>query len=62
VHYVVTGGGGAPLYPVDSPMEGITKKMVSTEHFVRFKVAPGLAQVEAIGLDGAVLDSFEVKK
>ena len=61
VHYVVTGGGGAPLYPVDGPMEGITKKVVSTEHFVRLKMEPGKASVEAWGLDGAILDTFEMK-
>lgn len=60
IHYVVTGGGGAPLYPVDGPMAGITKKVVATEHFVRLLVSPGLARVQAVGLDGTVLDSFEV--
>jgi predicted phosphodiesterase len=61
VHYVVTGGGGAPLYPVDGALEGITKKVVSTEHFVRLKVSPQSASVEALALDGTVLDAFEVK-
>lgn len=61
VHYVVTGGGGAPLYPVDGSMEGITKKVVMTEHFVRLKVNPSSAAVEALALDGTLLDSFEVK-
>jgi predicted phosphodiesterase len=61
VHYVVTGGGGAPLYPVDAPMEGITQKVISTEHHVRLKVEPGKATLTAIGLDGAVLDQFEMK-
>jgi len=61
VHYIVTGGGGAPLYPVDGSLEGITKKVVMTEHFVRLKVTPTSAAVEAIALDGSVLDAFEVK-
>lgn len=61
IRYIVTGGGGAPLYPVDGPMENITQKVVSTEHYVILSVEPGLAKVEAIGLDGAVLDAFEMK-
>lgn len=60
VRYIVTGGGGAPLYPVDGPIEGITQKVETTEHFVRLKIAPGSATVEAIGLDGTVLDSSTV--
>jgi acid phosphatase type 7 len=61
VKYIVTGGGGAPLYPVDGPIEGITKKLVSTEHFVRLLISPGLAKVQAVATDGTVLDSFEVE-
>lgn len=61
IHYIVTGGGGAPLYPVDGALDGITLKQVSTEHFVRLLVSPGLAKVQAVALDGTVLDSFEVK-
>ena len=61
IHYIVTGGGGAPLYPVDGPIEGITRKLVSTEHFVRLLVSPGLAKVQAVATDGTVLDSFELK-
>jgi 3',5'-cyclic AMP phosphodiesterase CpdA len=61
VHYVVTGGGGAPLYPVDGVYEGITRKVVSTEHFVRLIVSPQTAKVEGLALDGTVLDTFEVK-
>jgi hypothetical protein len=34
VHYFTTGGGGAPLYDVDEPPEGITKKVSRTENFV----------------------------
>lgn len=61
IHYIVTGGGGAPLYAVDGAMDGITLKQVSTEHFVRLLVSPGLAKVQAVALDGTVLDAFEVK-
>jgi len=61
IHYVVTGGGGAPLYDVDKPAEGITIKAVSTEHFVKIHVEAGVMKVTAIALDGSILDEFEIK-
>lgn len=61
IHYVVTGGGGAPLYDVDKPAAGITVKAVSTEHFVKIRVEGGVVKVTAIALDGRMLDEFEMK-
>lgn len=61
VHYVTTGGGGAPLYDVDKPPAGITQKVISTEHFVSVKVTGKSAQLEAFGLDGSVLDRTDLK-
>jgi hypothetical protein len=61
VHYVTTGGGGAPLYDVDKPPAGITQKVISTEHFVAVKVTGKSAHVEAFGLDGSVLDRIDLK-
>lgn len=60
VHYIVTGGGGAPLYPVDGAMEGITLKVESTEHYVRVKVDGKTARSEAVALDGRVIDTVEM--
>jgi hypothetical protein len=60
VHYVVTGGGGAPLYDVGKPADGITQKVASTEHFVKIHVEAGTAKVTAIALDGSTLDQFEM--
>jgi hypothetical protein len=60
IHYVITGGGGAPLYDVDKPIPGITVKAVSTEHFVTIGVEGKVARVEAIALDGRKLDEFEL--
>ena len=57
VHYFITGGGGAPLYDVDKPPEGITKMVVSTEHFVVVKVDGTTARVETIKLDGQPLET-----
>ncbi len=60
IHYVITGGGGAPLAPADKPLPGITKKVESTEHFVRVNVSGDQAAVEAIALDGHTIDKFEL--
>jgi calcineurin-like phosphoesterase family protein len=61
VHYVTTGGGGAPLYDVDKPPPGITQKVISTEHFVSVTVAGKSAHIEAFALDGSVLDRIDLK-
>ncbi len=61
VHYIVTGGGGAPLYDVDKPAEGITVKVVSTEHFVTVAVDGKVAHIEAIAVDGKKLDEIEIR-
>ena len=60
VRYLVTGGGGAPLYEVDAPLEGITQKAERTEHFVQVQVDGAKALVEAIAVDGRLIDKFEL--
>jgi len=60
VHYVVTGGGGAPLYPVDAPIEGTTLKGESTEHYVRVQVDGNQAVIEAVALEGHLVDRFNL--
>ena len=60
VHYIVTGGGGAPLYPVDAPIPEITKKVESTEHFVKVSVNGKQARSEAIALDGHMIDTIDL--
>ncbi|MBZ5725329.1 MAG: metallophosphoesterase [Acidobacteriia bacterium] len=62
VHYFITGGGGAPLYDVNQPPPGITRKVASTEHFVAVKVEGKTARVEAIQLDGNPLEVTELGK
>jgi 3',5'-cyclic AMP phosphodiesterase CpdA len=57
VHYFTTGGGGAPLYDVDTPPKGITVKVVSTENFVIVNVDGKTARVEARKPDGELLES-----
>ena len=60
IHYLVSGGGGAPLYDVSKPPEGITQKVVSTENFIRFRCDGKTMHVEAIDTDGQKLDAFEL--
>ena len=57
VHYIVTGGGGAPLAPVDDPIPGITQKVEKVEHFVIVKVEGNRAQIDAIALDGHPIET-----
>src|SRR6266849_2987990 len=61
IHYVITGGGGAPLYDVDKPADGITQKVISTEHFVTVTVDGPTARIEAIAVDGRKLDEIELQ-
>lgn len=61
VHYVVSGGGGAPLYDVDKPPAGITQKVMSIENFVSVRVTGKTAHADAISINGDVIDSFDLK-
>ena len=59
VDYVVTGGGGAQLYPcVDDQPWLIT--CLSVNHFLIVEVEGSKISVKAIGTDGRPVDSFEV--
>jgi hypothetical protein len=60
IHYVISGGGGAPLYDVSKPPEGITQKVVSIENFVEVSVDGRTAHFRAIAIDGSTLDEFEI--
>lgn len=60
VYYIVTGGGGAPLYPVGSSEWTIYSE--SSYHFCSVELADTLLHFKAIRLDGTVMDSFTIKK
>jgi 3',5'-cyclic AMP phosphodiesterase CpdA len=60
VHYIVTGGGGAPLARAEAPLEGITVKVESVEHYVMVKVEGNKAYIEAVALDGHPIESIEL--
>jgi hypothetical protein len=61
IHYVTTGGGGAPLYDVNTPPQGITQKVVSIENFVSVSVEGKVAHIQAIAIDGRILDEFDIE-
>ncbi|HEY2854545.1 MAG TPA: Ig-like domain-containing protein, partial [Gemmatimonadaceae bacterium] len=60
VPYVVTGGGGAPLYP--SGTSAWTAFSASRNEYVKVAVDACTLTLNAIGLDGAVFDSMSVTK
>ena len=62
VHYVVTGGGGAPVYEVDAPIAGITQKVEGVENFVQVKVQGTALRMVAFALDGRILETIEIHK
>ena len=61
IHYFVSGGGGAPLYDVDKPPEGITQKVASIENFITIEVNGKAVHIKATAIDGSTLDQAELK-
>ncbi len=61
IQYIVTGGGGAPLYDANPPIPDITVKAIKAEHFVNVKVTGAKAVITAVGLDGKELDRLEIQ-
>jgi predicted phosphodiesterase len=61
IHYIVTGGGGAPLYDVDVPPVGVTQKVEKTENFVVVRVNGKSLHMEAKRPDGSVIDITDVE-
>ncbi|MDB4944922.1 MAG: Purple acid phosphatase [Labilithrix sp.] len=59
--YVVTGGGGAPLYRVRKP-ESTSRRYESVHHFLDVAVAPADLAVTAIRVDGSVLERCRLTK
>ncbi len=59
LHHIVTGGGGAPLYDL-SPIPEVTVKAVKTENYVRVHVDGRKAHIEAVDLDGNLIESFDL--
>jgi acid phosphatase type 7 len=61
VHYIIAGGGGAPLYDVDKPPTGIMIKVQKTENFVRVRIDGKIAHMVAFAPDGSKIDSADLE-
>jgi 3',5'-cyclic AMP phosphodiesterase CpdA len=60
VHLFTSGGGGAPLYDVDQPPEGITRKVARTENFLVVDVNGKSVRVRALTPAGETLEVTEL--
>jgi len=58
VVYVVTGGGGAALYPASRAAWTAVSR--SVHHYLRGAITPTQISVEAVGIDGVVFDRFDL--
>lgn len=61
VHAVVTGGGGAVLYPMYRREAG-SAQFVLANHHARVAVRGDVMEVEAVGVSGEVLDRFAIRR
>lgn len=57
IPYIVTGGGGAPLYKINSAPNPYQVVAKSTNHYVRLNIAKQGIDLNAIDSTGAVIDS-----
>ena len=60
VTYVVTGGGGALLYPAGTGPW--TAASASVHHYLRVSAETCTLTGEAVGLSGSVFDSFQIRR
>jgi hypothetical protein len=60
VTYVVTGGGGAPLYPAGTARW--TAMSASVHHYVRARADDCTLSIEAVRTDGSILDRHALQR
>ncbi|MBI3268436.1 MAG: metallophosphoesterase family protein [Planctomycetes bacterium] len=60
MHFVVTAGGGAPLYDLGEVGEGFVK-VEKAHHVVRASVQGKRLHLEAVRLDGSLIEQFDVE-
>jgi hypothetical protein len=61
VHAVVTGGGGAVLYPLYRRESG-SAQFVYAHHFVRARLRGEVMHLEAVSPEGRIMDQFTVRR
>ena len=59
--YIVSGGGGAPLYPI-SALAPTARKVESAYHFVQVTTTADTLRIEARRVDGSVFDRCAFRK
>jgi 3',5'-cyclic AMP phosphodiesterase CpdA len=63
VNYVVTGGGGAPLYPPDNAKDALPGDVYkSVHHVVELTVQGNTITGKAIAEDGSIIDTFTLTR
>lgn len=60
-HYIVTAGGGAPLYDTDA-IQPETVKYKKIEHFMRVDVGEKSTIMKAIDINGEIIEEIKVDK
>jgi len=60
VYYVITGGGGAPLYKINTSENSHQQVAVASHHYSALDVTPTRIALTAIGVDGDILDWFVI--
>ncbi|HCL31778.1 MAG TPA: hypothetical protein DIC52_25530 [Candidatus Latescibacteria bacterium] len=60
VYYVITGGGGAPLYKVNSSENPYQQVAIAAHHYSALDVTPTSITLTAIGVEGEMLDWFVI--
>lgn len=61
VTYITTGGAGAPLYEV-SKNKSVLAKSESVNHFIEVNITGDTLNLQAIRMDGSLLDKFKIVK
>ncbi len=61
IHYLVTGGGGGPLYPLGVKPNPYSVKGESCLHFLHVLVTPTAVAVRALRTDGTVIEQFVIR-
>ncbi|HID07716.1 MAG TPA: hypothetical protein EYP10_11295, partial [Armatimonadetes bacterium] len=64
IYYIVTGGGGAPLYhPTGDPKQNpYSQKVVSVYHYCLITVMRDTVHVQAKDINGQVIDEFTIAR
>jgi hypothetical protein len=60
-HYIVTAGGGAPLYNIDA-IQPETIKALKIEHHMRIDVGQKEAVMKAIDINGNIIEEIKVSR